>query len=193
MITRQSFPKWFNGPHQSKELGLRQIISKGFSANFVLLNWSILGSIIAYAFLANFKVMLLKPVLEAPIDTVQEIVDKGLTPIVVDGGQYWIEFLENSPNPLYQQLAEYTINPKNKEERLKLMEEKIISDGTHVYLAESLDSEDKKLGEFYKGKETLGGNVPWTVWIVNKKWPLSDHLARHILRYQQVGRHRRYN
>ena len=37
-----------------------------------------------------------------------------------------------------------------------------------------------------KGKDVLEGYNPYAVWIVNKKWPLSEKLAQHILRSQQV-------
>ena len=131
--------------------------------------------------------MLLKPVLEEPIDTAQSILERGLIPIVVDAGQYWIDILKQSPNPVYQQLAEITINPEDKEERLKLMEENILGAGTHVYLASGVADEEQELGDFYSSKEALEGNAPWTVWIVNKKWPLNDELAKHILMYQQVS------
>ena len=165
----------------------KKLIPKGYAANFVLISWAVLGSVIAYAFLANFLTMLIKPVLEKPIDSVQTIVDRGMVPITLDGGQYYIEFLKSSANPIYRQLAEIAINPKDKEERLGLMKERILNDATGVYIGTAIDQDEFEPSEFYKSKDILEGMNPYTVWMVNKKWPLSEKLAKHILLYQQVS------
>ena len=185
MIIRQGFPTFFHGrPTREKKL-----LPKGFAANFVLISWSVLGGVIGYAFLANFLTMLIKPVLEKPIDSVQDIVDQGMVPITFETGwgEYYIDLLKNSPNPLYRQLAEIAITPKDGEERLKLMKERILKDGTSVYISDRIYSDELDPADFYSSKDVLEGMDPWVVWIVNKKWPLSEKLAQHILIYQQVG------
>ena len=183
MIIRQGFPTFFHGrPTREKKF-----LPKGFAANFVLISWSVLASVIGYAFLANFLTMLIKPVLEKPIDTVQTIVDRGMVPITHDYGQYYIDFLRSSANPLYRHLAEIAINPKNREEKLKLMKERILRDGTSVYISALIKPEELDPADFYFSKDVLEGWNPYGVWIVNKKWPLSEKLAQHILMYQQVG------
>ena len=183
MMIRQGFPTLFHGHYA----GERKFLPKGFAANFVLISWAVLGSVISYAFLANFLTMLIKPVLEKPIDSVQTIVDRGMVPITYDSGQYYIEVLKSSANPLYRQLAEIAINPKDKEERLNLMKDQILNDGTSVYIGAGVDRDELEPSDFYKSKDVLEGMNPYTVWIVNKKWPLSEKLAGHILLYQQVG------
>ena len=104
MIIRQGFPAFCHG-HSTR---VKKLLTKGFVANLVLIFWSVIGSVIGYAFLANFLTMLIKPVLEKPIDSVQTIVDQGMVPITYDGGEWYIEFLKSSTNPLYRQLAEIT-------------------------------------------------------------------------------------
>ena len=183
MMIRQGFPTFFHGG-STKE---KKLLPKGYSANFVLISWSVLGSVIGYAFLANFLTMLIKPVLEKPIDTVQTIVDRGMVPITHDYGQYYIDFLRSSANPLYRHLAEIAINPKNREEKLKLMKERILRDGTSVYISAIIKPDELDPADFYFSKDVLEGWNPYGVWIVNKKWPLSEKLAQHILIYQQVG------
>ena len=42
----------------------------------------------AHFFLANFHTMLLLPIHEKPVDTVDDVVERGLTPIVYPGGTY---------------------------------------------------------------------------------------------------------
>ena len=67
---------------------LHLIFPRGFSANLVLLTWSIFGGVLLHGFLANFRVMLLRPVLEKPVDTAQEVLDRGMIPVTIDRGEY---------------------------------------------------------------------------------------------------------
>ena len=183
MIIRQGFPTFFHGrPTREK-----RFLPKGFAANFVLISWSVHGSVIGYAFLANLLTMLIKSVLEKPIDSVQDIVDRGMVPITLDGGQYYIDFLRSSAKPLHKQLAEIAISPKDFEEWLNLMKERVLEDGTSVYMGSEIFSDKLDPADFYSSKDVVEGMNPWMVWIVNKKWPLSEKLAQHILIYQQVG------
>ena len=181
MLIRQGFPTLFHG--HSRE---NKFLPKGFAANFVLIFWSVLGSVIGYAFLAIFLTMLIKPVLEEPIDSAQTIVDRGMAPITNEGGQYWVDFLSSSPNPLYRQLSEITIVPKDYNELVNLMRERILKDGTSVFIGIEMYADELDPADFYKSKEVLEGNNYFTFWIVNKKWPLSEKLAQHIIRSQQV-------
>ena len=200
MLIRQGFPTFFHGrPTRDRgrdkinlfnfklpmHMGERKLLPKGFAANFVLISWSVLGSVIGYAFLANFLTMLIKPVLEKPIDSVQDIVDRGMVPIAT--GQHYIDFLKKSANPLNRQLAEITIKPKGVEERLNLIKERILKVGTSVYIFHEMNPDELDTADFYISKDVLEGLDPYVGWIVNKKWPLSEKLAQHIFIYQQVG------
>ena len=183
MIIRQGFPAFFHG-HSTR---IKKISTKGFVANLVLIFWSVLGSVIGYAFLANFLTMLIKPVLEKPIDSVQTIVDRGMVPITYDGGEWYIEFLKSSTNPLYRQLAEIAITPKDVKELVNLLKEQVLMEGTSVYISDRIYSDDLDPSDFYSSKDVLEGMDPYVGWIVNKKWSQSEKLAQHILIYQQVG------
>ena len=101
MLIRQGFPTLFHG-HTARE---NKFLPKGFAANFVFICWAVLGSVIGYAFLAIFLTMLIKPVLEEPIDSVQTIVDRGIVPITKYHSQFWKDHLNSSANPMYRQLA----------------------------------------------------------------------------------------
>ena len=182
MLIRQGFPTLFYGHHAREN----KFLPKGFAANAVLIFWAVLGSVIGYAFLANFLTMLIKPVLEEPIDSVQTIVDRGMVPITYYNGQFWKEFLKSSANPMYRQLANITIVPKDKNEWLNLIKERILKDGTSVYMISKIPTDELDPADFYKSKDVLEGDYPYGGWIVNKKWPLSEKLSQHILRWQQV-------
>ena len=107
----------------------------GFSANLVLLIWALVGGILLHSFLTNFRGMLLKPLYEEPIDTAQEILDRGKILETYEGGYYWVEFLEQSPNPVYQQLAERAVVPVEYEDLFEILEEDLQGAGTHVYIS----------------------------------------------------------
>ena len=89
MLIRQGFPTLFHG-HPARE---NKFLPKGFAANFVLTFWDVLGGFIGYFFLATFLTMLIKPVLEKPIDSVETIVDRRMVPITDEGGNFGKTFL----------------------------------------------------------------------------------------------------
>ena len=110
-----------------------------------------------------------------------------MVPITYDGGYYWKDFLNSSANPLYRQLAEITLTPEDKKEWLNLITETILRDGTNVFIGLYIrPSDGLDPADFYTSKDILSlfGGL-----IVNMKWPLSEKLAQHILRYQQVQGH----
>ena len=162
-------------------LNMQLIFPRGVSANFVLLIWVLFGGVLLHSFLANFRVMLIMPVLEEPVDTAQDILDRGLIPLMHAGGGHYVEFLKESPIPAYQQLADIAVIPKDGNELQRMFDFEVLIAGTHVYLGAGID-----LGSRHVSKERLEGKSPWACWVVNKKWPLNDVLAVHLLRFQQV-------
>jgi len=111
----------------------------------------------------------------------------------VDTAGFWVETLKNSPNPVYQQLANTTIVPHTYEEMMTIHDYHILGNGTHVFMDIKFDwrldykiDGEYVMARYYWSKEVIGAGAPWPVWIVNKKWPLHDELAKHILLYQQV-------
>ena len=134
------------------------------------------------------------PVLEKPVDSAQDVLDRGLIPVVVDGGGYWQDFLKSSSNPLYQALGEITVVPDENAELMKILKENLHEDGTHVYLtASSIFPEEEKLGSYHFSREVLEGAALYGVWLANKKWLLVDELGSFLLMYQQVRKEKMFN
>ena len=131
-----------------------------------------------------------KKVYEDPVDTAQDVVDRKLIPIV--DNQYYYDFLAQSDNPLYQQLSNITIISPSSAEHVdwtaydNLIKFGILGNATHVYLAGALYKEDYTFGRFHFSKEVMEGESPYANWYINKKYHLSNDLAKHILIYQQV-------
>ena len=78
----------------------------------VLLLWCICGGLLAHMLEANFLTILLKPVYENPIDTAEDLLDRGLAVLYGPGTQSTREILMNSPYYIIRTVAERTIVPK---------------------------------------------------------------------------------
>ena len=84
----------------------------GFASNMVLLLWCVCGGFLVHMFEANFLTILLKPNYEKPIDTAQDLADRGLSVILSPGMKSKVEILKNSPSNITRTLAERTIVAK---------------------------------------------------------------------------------
>jgi len=56
--------------------------NRGLTSTYMTLIWSTFGGILLYAFHSNFLSMLVSPTMENPLDTAEDILAKGLIPIV---------------------------------------------------------------------------------------------------------------
>ena len=161
------------------------VFPKGFSVNFVLLTWALFGGLFIYAFLANFRTMLLMPQYGKPIDSAEEVMERGMIPFVYGGVDYYKHVLLHSSIPVYHKLGEIVVGTKDYDEYLKKMNEDILGANTHVYLG-YLDDYDRSLGKFHESKDVLEGSDPSVVDILNKKWSLAEEYSYHLLVIQQV-------
>ena len=63
-------------------------------------------------FESNYLTMLMKPIYEKPVDTAQDVIDKGLTIIFGPGMESELERQRNSPSAVNRALARRTVVPK---------------------------------------------------------------------------------
>ena len=133
--------------------------------------------------------MLINPVLEEAVETDQDILDRGLIPVLQPAGQgrIWMDHLKQG-GLVYQQLAEIAVVPADWDEVGTIMEEDVQGAGTHVFLSTGVRPDWEEYGSYHLSKEIIEGSSPWTGWIMNKKWPLNDDLGKHLLIYFQVCR-----
>ena len=61
---------------------------------------------------ANFLTMLLKPYYEKPVDTAEDVLDRGLKVLASPGFESILEMLKNSPFPITSAVAKRTHVPK---------------------------------------------------------------------------------
>ena len=133
---------------------MQLVLPRGFSSNFVLLIWGLCGGLFIYAFLANFRTILLMPQYEAPVDSAQDILDRGMIPFVINGGEVFRDHLLQSSNPVYQQLGKIIIIPKDYDTFTQMVREDIQGANTHVYLG-TLYEEEREDGKFHASKDVL--------------------------------------
>ena len=60
-----------------------------FARNYLILLWSVMGTIIVFGFACNLRAMLLKPARDRPIDTTEELYKSGMTVHMDDSS--WME------------------------------------------------------------------------------------------------------
>ena len=84
----------------------------GLASKMTFLLWCVCGGLLLHMFESTFFSMLIKPVYETPINTTQDVLDRGLRVIFLPGGESLMEILKNSPSSITRQLAERTIVPK---------------------------------------------------------------------------------
>ena len=161
---------------------------RGFSANLVLLIWYFLGGVCLWAFEDNILALMFRQVFEDPVDTAQEVKDRGLIPVVNFGAGFTVDLLARSDDKLYQYLASKAVIPEDPLEWYNLMKFGVQGNETHVLLGPDIQSfvDMSKFGLYHFSKEVLAGYLPYNGWIENKHFQFSEQLAKHIAIYQQV-------
>ena len=84
----------------------------GLSSRLVYIVWAVFGGFLYHILLSNYLTILIKPAYNAPIDTAQDVWDRGLTINIIPVGAIWKQFLETSGIPIYNKLAERVVLAK---------------------------------------------------------------------------------
>ena len=63
-------------------------------------------------FEAKYLTILLNPSYEKPVDTAEDVLNRGLSVIVLPRSESLVEILKNSPSAVTRELAERTIVPE---------------------------------------------------------------------------------
>ena len=84
----------------------------GLSSRMLFLLWCVTGGFLGHFLECNFLTILLKHNYEKPVDTAQDIIDRGLTMMDAPGTEAKIENSKNSPSKVTRDLAAITTVPK---------------------------------------------------------------------------------
>ena len=74
----------------------------------VLLMWCVLRGFLLHILECNYLTVLVKPVYEMPIDTAEDIIERGITTLMCPGVESMVEMDKKSPSPLTRAIAEKT-------------------------------------------------------------------------------------
>ena len=69
LMNAEPMPTWFNLSY-SKSV----FLDKGFSGNFLLLNWCMMGMVLMFALTCNLRANFLRSKYDKPIDTTEDLV-----------------------------------------------------------------------------------------------------------------------
>ena len=131
--------------------------------------------------------MTFMPVWSEPINTAQQILDRGLVPTVIWPNELVIDKLQSSPYPTEQKLAKKMVMDLDGWSDEGVGYNRVLecsnADCNFAFLSQLIWPPEA----FHESKEVLSGDDGWAVFITNKKWPLNQELATHILHHQQVN------
>ena len=127
-----------------------KIFHFGFASTLMFLIWSIWGGFLDHMLQSNFLAVLVMPQWEAPIKSIQDVVDSGKGIFYVESGEYVRQMFANSDDPNYKILAERWVQPKNYDHWWQLVEN-IIKDNDNVRIDTELDSDDVGVGNWFEG------------------------------------------
>ena len=116
-----------------------------------------------------------KPRFEEPIASAKQLIENNITLVEIPGGEYWEQFIANSPIPEYQTLAKNMKIPNDWYEYDYLIEHGVIGNGTHAQIMFGLTSWEKSFGRWWKGN-LVQGNFPYVGYLSDKKWYLNEAL-----------------
>ena len=159
-LNAESLPVWFS----KKETNY--FMSPGFTGNYLLLMWAVMGSLISMAFLCNIRAMLMKPVFQKPIDSTKDIFTAGKIPINNVAGGFWPKYMKTSSNALERLAGETGYAFLTTEERDEGLIELIYKAGSHVYL------NNPESAAYYVQKDER----------LNTKQPPIFHFSREVIR-----------
>ena len=87
----------------------------GRMSNVIYLLWAICGGFILHFLLSNFLTVLLRPDIPKPVETAEDVLQRGLVPYYHWEGEYLRDIFANFPDPKqrFQEIAEKLLIPDN--------------------------------------------------------------------------------
>ena len=160
----------------------RYLVGRTFSTNLVYTIWTVFGGFILHFLLCNYLEVLLKPSYEEPVDGAAEILRRGITPIMRPNSKIYAQLFSNSPDPVYQKLAEKLYFCKSIKEYIGTVGKKENwNTGLYAFMRDK--SVDIGKRNYFYSTEAVKGRYHFPGSIVNKKWPLKKVILRLIIIY----------
>ena len=80
-------------------------VGKTRASNLIFTIWAVWGGFILHFTLSNYLSVLLKPSYEEPVETTQDMVDRGIIPFLQPWSEMYIQMFLASPDPNYNELG----------------------------------------------------------------------------------------
>ena len=122
-------------------------------------------------FLANFLTMLLLQIKEKPVDSIDDVVERKLTPIIYPGATFITDMMDKYEDIEQWKMGKRTIEPVDEAELEDIVwNEILLGDDKYVWVTQYLiPGSLMRYQDFHISKDPVGGIDPWYVWFVNKK------------------------
>ena len=148
------------------------------ASNLVYTVWAVWGGFILHFLLSNYLTVLLRPSYEAPVETTADIIKNDITPFYAPGGEIYQQFFAASSDPSFQEVSRRLLIPNTWDEYERLMFE-VPSTGLFTVMGSypGWPIDEKEYIYWFRSSETIGGNFPFGVHLLNKKWPLKEVLC----------------
>ena len=118
---------------------------------------------------------ILRPNLEDPFNTAQQMVDNNITILQDPQYQYrQTDILKNSNDTALKKLEETYYAPQTWQEYNKNYEDFIHKKGTHAIIERYLTQEDLEFWNWWRSSESIPGPIPYSGWITRRNWYLNE-------------------
>ena len=87
-------------------------VNFGFASKMIFLLWRVCGGLLLHMLESNYLSILIKPTYGKPLDTMEDILDRGFKVLLRPGHNSTIDQMKNSPSPLTRQLADNVVMAK---------------------------------------------------------------------------------
>ena len=143
------------------------------AGNIVYTIWAVFGGFILHFLLSNYLSVLLRPSFEEPVETVEDIIKRDITPFYAPGGEIIKQVFAASSDPNFKEITRRLVIAKDWDEYQNMVR-KVTSTGSFAEIGTTpwWFNSTEEFKDWYKSSETIPGDYPFTGHLENKKWPL---------------------
>ena len=120
--------------------------------------------------MCNVLPTILRANYDDPVESAQDIADRNLTLFDSPWTDMMKQWLSTHYNPLYRKISETMIIAESYDQFEDFLEHGVIGNKTHVYWSAYLYPSQKSLGLWWRSKEVVEGDIPYTGFLTRKKW-----------------------
>ena len=117
---------------------------------------------------------MMRPNFDEPINTIEQMVEKGMITYDIPWSTRLKDFLDDSPLPVYNELAKTVFTPKDWDDFDYYTLNYVMGEGTMAQVAGYLYPSELAMGRWWKSKETISGFNPFGGALSDKKWILNE-------------------